>query len=63
MPYFRTCPRCGAHLDPGEACDCRDGFGFIIELTPQERRELLSEWKKRKASCIHAVQSLMQEAI
>lgn len=22
MGYFRTCPRCGAHLDPGELCDC-----------------------------------------
>ena len=22
--YYRTCPDCGAHLDPGERCDCRD---------------------------------------
>jgi hypothetical protein len=22
MPYFKTCPDCGAHLDPGEVCDC-----------------------------------------
>lgn len=21
---YRTCPHCGAHLDPGERCDCRD---------------------------------------
>ena len=20
--YYVTCPECGAHLDPGEACDC-----------------------------------------
>lgn len=24
MPYFNTCPYCGAHLDPGERCDCQD---------------------------------------
>ena len=24
MSYYRTCPRCGAHLDPGEICDCLD---------------------------------------
>lgn len=24
MPYFSTCPLCGAHLDPGERCDCED---------------------------------------
>lgn len=22
--YYHTCPRCGAHLDPGERCDCED---------------------------------------
>lgn len=22
MSYYKTCPYCGAHLDPGEACDC-----------------------------------------
>lgn len=20
--YYRICPFCGAHLDPGESCDC-----------------------------------------
>ena len=24
MSYYRECPYCGAHLDPGERCDCRD---------------------------------------
>lgn len=23
MPYYYTCPICGAHLDPGERCDCQ----------------------------------------
>ena len=22
--YCRICPDCGAYLDPGEVCDCRD---------------------------------------
>lgn len=22
MPYYYTCPNCGANLDPGERCDC-----------------------------------------
>lgn len=22
MSYYRTCPDCGAALDPGERCDC-----------------------------------------
>lgn len=22
---FNTCPECGAHLDFGEACDCKEG--------------------------------------
>lgn len=24
MAYYRTCPYCGANLDPGESCDCSD---------------------------------------
>lgn len=24
MSYYRTCPLCGAALDPGERCDCRE---------------------------------------
>lgn len=24
MPYNWTCPYCGANLDPGEKCDCKD---------------------------------------
>ena len=24
MSQYRTCPLCGAHLDPGEKCDCRE---------------------------------------
>lgn len=23
MAYFKVCPDCGAHLDPGERCDCQ----------------------------------------
>lgn len=23
MARYRTCPDCGANLDPGERCDCR----------------------------------------
>ena len=24
MAFYDTCPECGAHLDPGERCTCRD---------------------------------------
>lgn len=24
MPYYEPCPRCGANLDPGEKCDCKE---------------------------------------
>lgn len=25
MSYYRECPHCHAHLDPGERCDCQAG--------------------------------------
>ena len=33
MEYYRTCPICGASLDPGEICDCQ----------PDELESYLSE--------------------
>lgn len=50
MEYFRTCPHCGAHLDPGESCDCRADIrdqlmDEIMELTLEERALLLKSWK------------------
>lgn len=31
--YFETCPYCGAHLDPGERCDCKESRNaFAAEL-------------------------------
>lgn len=24
MAFYRICPRCQAHLDPGEKCDCEE---------------------------------------
>ena len=40
MSYYKTCPRCGAHLDPGEVCDCLDA----------EARMLIDHVKKAPAS-------------
>lgn len=36
MSYFRVCPNCGAHLDPGEVCDC-------LSDTVQEAQNLFPE--------------------
>ena len=30
MPYYNTCPNCGAHLDPGERCTCRNKQAAIV---------------------------------
>lgn len=37
MPYYRTCPHCGSHLDPGEKCDCQMEKPLTIKRKPQRR--------------------------
>lgn len=34
--YFTTCPLCGAHLDPGERCDCSSGPENKTDTTTQK---------------------------
>lgn len=43
MSYYKTCPRCGAHLDPGETCDCMEveWRNVLSTLTIEEKRTLL----------------------
>lgn len=37
MSYYKTCPHCGAHLDPGERCDCRGSL--IAEIKSMSEAE------------------------
>lgn len=43
MGYYKTCPYCGAHLDPGEKCDCHkfpEGptvYNFLIDYEEEGR--------------------------
>ena len=41
MAYYSTCPDCGAHLDPGEPCDCREEK----ELERAKRQSMFSPGK------------------
>lgn len=41
MSYYKTCPLCGATLDPGEVCACSKGKP-MRELSPEECREQIS---------------------
>lgn len=46
MSYFRTCPYCGANLDPGEICDCPDTvIGVAMLLTGDVDR-----WRNKNAA-------------
>ena len=33
--YYHTCPRCGANLDPGERCDCKQEMPPRVQRTPR----------------------------
>ena len=35
MSYYRVCPLCGAALDPGERCDCREERHPAVVLEKQ----------------------------
>lgn len=39
MAYFHICRLCGAHLDPGEHCDCNEPADLAL-LNSREERQL-----------------------
>ena len=39
MSYYKTCPHCGAHLDPGESCDCIPSM-YAPRLSPENRTKI-----------------------
>lgn len=47
---YSTCAECGAHLDPGEKCDCQKEHGdFICDLHgmgPEETVFVLEDWMR-----------------
>lgn len=50
MSYYKTCPHCGAHLDPGESCDCTVAqvctearAAFPERFTGRTDREIVNE--------------------
>lgn len=38
MSYYKTCPDCGANLDPGERCDCQVDVSQLIQNDPLIKR-------------------------
>lgn len=46
MSYYRTCPHCGANLDPGERCDC----------TPPAKSKALASLDKKTAPGVTSTQ-------
>ena len=37
MSYYRICSSCGAHLDPGERCDCREDEKAPVSATNTDK--------------------------
>jgi len=39
MAYYRPCPVCGAALDPGERCDCRNEARENAKIAPKAQHK------------------------
>ncbi len=67
MNYFKTCPHCGAHLAPGESCDCQSLRNRlkeeILSLTEEECALLLRAWKLHIAHPELSLQECVEKAV
>lgn len=49
--YYNRCERCGAYLDPGERCDCR------------EEAARMKEQEQRKAEQLYTVEAKSNQLV
>lgn len=51
--YYNTCEHCGAHLDPGESCDCTKDRPHTARRKPAAPGHHLpaNKYKKEAARC------------
>ena len=52
MPYYKPCPLCGAALDPGEICDCREEKKTAPDATNIESGEADHELSDPRSASI-----------
>ena len=55
--FYDTCPDCGANLDPGETCDCKQQYEPIESVTPAGREEL----REKASALIKTAESRMRD--
>lgn len=59
MPYFSVCENCGAHLDPGEECECmrkpaqgtNPGGGVVSRNDKTEYNNMHLHYTKKAPKC------------
>ena len=53
MSYYRICPTCGIHLDPGEVCeDCKEKAAQGASNTQDGKAEQKSDQLQSSASSV-----------
>lgn len=55
--FYDTRPDCGANLDPGETCDCKQQYEPIESVTPAGREEL----DRKVLALFEAAQALQEK--
>lgn len=48
MSIYRTCPQCGANLDPGERCDCKEKSAVRRESTQADNPNKTIKYSMRQ---------------
>ena len=58
MAYYKVCPNCGAHLDPGESCDCESEEKKRMEIYSKNTKinavtgQLSFQWNGEDVACV-----------
>ena len=62
MSQYKPCPDCGAHLDPGERCDCNEKEP-VYQHKPLAVRVCTNQKQQRKYTTIQRNEQMMYAAL
>lgn len=61
--YFIVCENCGAHLDPGEVCDCKSEETYTVLTREEYEAEIIALFECTSLKTLDLIYKIMLKSM